>query len=152
MKLCNISVPPAGYVILSSNRMGFCCKELWHVYPRRACPVCSFSDRMHSVTKNMYKNIGIHDYIINICIDNIPHVGVLFVQQQNGILLWGTAESYMKKVTFKGGHRGQRELRQESLVHLTSKNPPTQQPFFSGKKYDSEAVNGKKGKSGKKHS
>jgi len=41
--------------------------------------------------------------------------------------------SYMKKVTFIGGHRGQRELRQESLVHLTSKNPPTQQPFFSGK-------------------
>jgi len=29
--------------------------------------------------------------------------------------------SYMKKVTFIGGHRGQRELRQESLIHLTSK-------------------------------
>jgi len=49
-------------------------------------PFGKFSDRTESVTKNMYKNIGIPDYIINICIDNLPHVGVLFVQQQNGIL------------------------------------------------------------------
>ena len=56
-----------------------------HVRP--FVPFGKFSDRTESATRNMYKNIGIHDYIIHICIDNIPHVGVLFVQQQNGILL-----------------------------------------------------------------
>jgi len=41
-------------------------------------PFRKFNDRTESVTKKMCKNIVIHDYLIDMCIDNLPYVGMLF--------------------------------------------------------------------------